>query len=138
MLRFAAYRAPQLVGGGQRTLTGRDAGYRGGTVPGIEDVDLLVVGGGKAGKSLAMDRAKAGWSVAMIERDKVGGTCINVACIPTKSLVASARTLLTARRAGELGIEIDAEPAVSLERLRAHKEGVVGGMVAAHRKLFAD
>src|SRR4051812_28816063 len=69
----------------------------------IEDVELLVVGGGKAGKSLAMDRAKAGWKVAMVERDKIGGTCINVACIPTKSLVASARTLLTARRAGELG-----------------------------------
>lgn len=38
----------------------------------VEDVDLLVVGGGKAGKSLAVDRAKAGWSVAMVERDKIG------------------------------------------------------------------
>jgi flavin-dependent dehydrogenase len=38
----------------------------------VEDVDLLVVGGGKAGKSLAMDRAKAGWSVVMVERDKIG------------------------------------------------------------------
>jgi pyruvate/2-oxoglutarate dehydrogenase complex dihydrolipoamide dehydrogenase (E3) component len=51
---------------------------------GVEDVDLLVIGGGKAGKSLAMDRAKAGWKVAMVERDKIGGTCINVACIPRK------------------------------------------------------
>ncbi|MFD1506808.1 mercuric reductase [Georgenia yuyongxinii] len=104
----------------------------------IEDVDLLVIGGGKAGKSLAMDRAKAGQAVAMVERDKIGGTCINVACIPTKALVASARTLLTARRAGALGVVVDGEPAVALERLRAHKEGVVGGMVAAHQKLFAD
>ena len=56
----------------------------------IETVDLLVVGGGKAGKSLAMERAKAGWKVAMVERQFVGGTCINVACIPTKSLVHSA------------------------------------------------
>jgi pyruvate/2-oxoglutarate dehydrogenase complex dihydrolipoamide dehydrogenase (E3) component len=105
----------------------------------IEDVDLLVVGGGKAGKSLAMDRAKAGWKVAMVERDKIGGTCINVACIPTKSLVASARTLLTARHAGEMGIELDgAAPAATLEGLRAHKEGVVGGMVAAHAKMFHD
>jgi heterodisulfide reductase subunit A-like polyferredoxin len=47
----------------------------------VEDVDLLVIGGGKAGKSLAMDGAKAGWKVAMVERDKIGGTCINVACI---------------------------------------------------------
>jgi probable pyridine nucleotide-disulfide oxidoreductase len=44
----------------------------------VEHVDLLVIGGGKAGKSLAMDRAKAGWKVAMVERDKVGGTC----CVP--------------------------------------------------------
>lgn len=63
-------------------------------------VDLLVIGGGKADKSLAMDRAKAGWKVLMVERDKIGGTCINVACIPTKALVGSARTLLTARGAG--------------------------------------
>ena len=62
----------------------------------IENVDLLVVGGGKAGKSLAMERAKAGWKVAMVERRFVGGTCINVACIPTKSLVNSARPRLRA------------------------------------------
>jgi probable pyridine nucleotide-disulfide oxidoreductase len=105
-------------------------------VQGIEDVDLLVVGGGKAGKSLALDRAKAGWTVAMVERDKIGGTCINVACIPTKALVASARTLLSARRADELGVEIGGEPAIVLDRLRAHKEGVVGGMVVAHAGLF--
>ena len=53
----------------------------------VEEVDLLVVGGGKAGKSLAMLRAKAGDKVVMVERDKVGGTCINVACIPTKTLL---------------------------------------------------
>ena len=79
----------------------------------IEDVDLLVVGGGKAGKSVAMDRAKAGWSVVMVERDKIGGTCINVACIPTKSLGGSARALLGARSAAALGVRIEGEPAVA-------------------------
>jgi pyruvate/2-oxoglutarate dehydrogenase complex dihydrolipoamide dehydrogenase (E3) component len=104
----------------------------------LEDVDLLVVGGGKAGKSLAMDRAKAGWSVAMVERDKIGGTCINVACIPTKALVASARVLVSARRAAEFGVEVRGEPAISLDRLRAHKEDIVGGMVGAHETMFRD
>lgn len=104
----------------------------------IEDVDLLVVGGGKAGKSLAMDRAKAGWSVVMVERDKIGGTCINVACIPTKSLVGSARTLLSARHAAAMGIVVDGTPRVDLPLLRAHKESVVGGMVDAHVHLFHD
>jgi pyruvate/2-oxoglutarate dehydrogenase complex dihydrolipoamide dehydrogenase (E3) component len=103
-----------------------------------EDVDLLVVGGGKAGKSLAMDRAKAGWDVVMVERDKIGGTCINVACIPTKALVGSARTLIGVHRAAQMGVEIDGEARISLERLREHKESVVGGMVAAHEKLFAE
>jgi len=70
----------------------------------IENVDLLVVGGGKAGKSLAMERAKAGWKVAMVERQFVGGTCINVACIPTKSLVNSARRLSDARSDEAFGV----------------------------------
>lgn len=104
----------------------------------IEDVDLLVIGGGKAGKSLAMDRAKAGWKVAMVERDKIGGTCINVACIPTKALVGSARTVLTARHAEVMGVELQDEPLVSVDGLRQHKSSIVDGMVAAHRKMFAD
>jgi probable pyridine nucleotide-disulfide oxidoreductase len=104
----------------------------------LEDVDLLVIGGGKAGKSLAMDRAKAGWTVAMVERDKIGGTCINVACIPTKALVGSARTVLTARNAEVMGVELEEEPLVSLDGLRQHRSSVVDGMVAAHKKMFAD
>lgn len=107
-------------------------------VDAVDEVDLLVVGGGKAGKSLAMDRAKAGWSVCMVERDKIGGTCINVACIPTKALVGSARALLDARNADRMGVQLRAEPTVSLELLRAHKESVVGGMVAAHEAMFAE
>jgi pyruvate/2-oxoglutarate dehydrogenase complex dihydrolipoamide dehydrogenase (E3) component len=103
----------------------------------IEDVDLLVIGGGKAGKSLAMDRARVGWKVAMVERDKIGGTCINVACIPTKALVGSARTVLAARQAEVMGVEVD-EPLVSVDGLRQHKSSVVDGMVAAHKKMFAD
>ena len=103
----------------------------------IETVDLLVVGGGKAGKSLAMERAKAGWKVAMVERRFVGGTCINVACIPTKSLVNSARRLSDARTDEALGIVGTEGAHVDLAKLRAHKEGIVGAMVAAHEKMFA-
>jgi pyruvate/2-oxoglutarate dehydrogenase complex dihydrolipoamide dehydrogenase (E3) component len=104
----------------------------------VEEVDLLVVGGGKAGKSLAMDRAAAGWRVVMVERDKIGGTCINVACIPTKSLVGSARSLLTARHAARMGVALGGEPAVSMDLLRHHKESVVGAMVAAHEQMFVS
>ena len=103
----------------------------------IENVDLLVVGGGKAGKSLAMERAKAGWKVAMVERQFVGGTCINVACIPTKSLVNSARRLSDARSDEAFGVVGTEGAHVDLAKLRAHKEGIVGAMVAAHEKMFA-
>ena len=103
----------------------------------IETVDLLVVGGGKAGKSLAMERAKAGWKVAMVERQFIGGTCINVACIPTKSLVNSARRLSDARTDEAFGVVGTQGARVDLGKLRAHKEGIVGAMVAAHEKMFA-
>ena len=103
----------------------------------LESVDLLVVGGGKAGKSLAMERAKAGWKVAMVERRFVGGTCINVACIPTKSLVNSARRLNDARTDEAFGIVGTEGARVDLAKLRAHKESIVGAMVAAHEKMFA-
>ena len=101
-----------------------------------ENFDLLVVGGGKAGKSLAMDLAAAGQRVAMVERGMIGGTCINVACIPTKTLVNSARLLAITRRAAEFGIDATASPAINLELLRTHKEDVVGTMVAGQRKSF--
>ncbi len=100
-----------------------------------EHFDLLVIGGGKAGKSLAMDLAAAGQRVAMVERGMIGGTCINVACIPTKTLVNSARLLAATRRAAEFGIDAGT-PAVNLDLLRARKEDVVGTMVAGQRKSF--
>ncbi|MFD9655786.1 dihydrolipoyl dehydrogenase family protein [Streptomyces mirabilis] len=118
-----------------------------------EDVDLLVVGGGKAGKTLAMDWARSGRRVAMVERGMIGGTCINVACIPTKALVASARAVRVLARARELGLvaeapsadaavapPADAElaPLVSTELLRAHKNGVVQGMIAINHKQFLE
>jgi probable pyridine nucleotide-disulfide oxidoreductase len=62
-----------------------------GTSRDVEDVDLLVVGGGKAGKTLAMDLAREGRKVSMVERGMIGGTCINVACIPTKTIINSGR-----------------------------------------------
>ncbi|MFF8592444.1 dihydrolipoyl dehydrogenase family protein [Streptomyces sp. NPDC015220] len=103
----------------------------------VEDVDLLVVGGGKAGKTLAMDTARAGQRVVMVERGMIGGTCINVACIPTKSLVTSARLLRRATGAEALGLRLG-QPEVDLELLRSHKEDVVSGMVEVNLRQFLD
>jgi probable pyridine nucleotide-disulfide oxidoreductase len=95
----------------------------------IEELDLLVVGGGKAGKSLAMDVARAGGRVAMVERGMIGGTCINVACIPTKTIINSGRILQDARRAAEFGITGVENPGMDIDLLRHRKEEVVGTMV---------
>lgn len=103
----------------------------------VEEYDLLVVGGGKAGKTLAMDWARAGRRVAMIERKMIGGACINVACIPTKALVTSARAARTLERAQQFGL-VTGAPKVDVELLRAHKTGVVEGMVAGNHKQFLD
>ncbi|GAA4045578.1 mercuric reductase [Arthrobacter methylotrophus] len=102
----------------------------------IEDVDLLVFGGGKAGKTLAMDLARAGRTVAMVERSMIGGTCINVACIPTKTLINSGRVLATIRRAAEFGISGAEDPQMDLSLLRHRKEDVVDTMVRGQLSSF--
>ncbi|GAA2190946.1 dihydrolipoyl dehydrogenase family protein [Micromonospora lupini] len=102
-----------------------------------EDYDLLVVGGGKAGKTLSMDVARSGRRVAMVERGMIGGSCINVACIPTKALVTSARAARQLRHAAALGLVVEGGR-VDVDLLRAHKQDVVEGMVAANRQQFLD
>lgn len=102
----------------------------------VEEVDLLVVGGGKAGKSLAMDMARAGQKVAMIERSMIGGTCINVACIPTKTIINSGRVLKDVRRAAEFGISGVEDPLMDIDLLRHRKEDVVGTMVKGQLASF--
>ncbi|MFT2816264.1 dihydrolipoyl dehydrogenase family protein [Leifsonia sp. A12D58] len=102
----------------------------------IEEVDLLVVGGGKAGKTLAMEVARSGQSVVMVERGMIGGTCINVACIPTKTLINSGRVLQTVRRAAEFGVADVITPQMDLELLRRRKEDVVSTMVKGQLASF--
>ena len=102
----------------------------------IHDVDLLVIGGGKAGKTLAMEVARSGQSVTMVERAMIGGTCINVACIPTKTLINSGRVLQTVRRAAEFGVTDVITPEMDLGLLRRRKEDVVSTMVKEQLAAF--
>jgi pyruvate/2-oxoglutarate dehydrogenase complex dihydrolipoamide dehydrogenase (E3) component len=67
--------------------------------------DTVIIGTGQSGKPLALALARAGWKVAVIEREHVGGTCINVGCTPTTTLVASARVAYLARRAKGYGVD---------------------------------
>jgi len=56
-----------------------------------EKVDAVLIGAGQANNPLPRALAQAGWSVALIEREHVGGTCVNEGCTPTKTMIASAR-----------------------------------------------
>src|SRR5206468_11240219 len=66
--------------------------------------DTVIIGTGQSGKPLAIALGRAGWKVAVIEREHVGGTCINVGCTPTKTMVASGRVAYLARRARDYGV----------------------------------
>jgi len=102
----------------------------------VEQFDDVILGGGKGGKSLAMALANAGHSVALIERGQIGGTCINVACIPTKTMVASAKLVELASRASDYGVTLTPPPA-ELAGVIARKRRVVAAMVDTHRTLFS-
>src|SRR5439155_25956050 len=77
----------------------------GGTM--AEKFDVLVIGGGGAGYAAASTAARLGRRVAMAERWKLGGTCLNVGCVPTKALIRAAQVAETVRRAAEFGIQVD-------------------------------
>ncbi len=89
--------------------------------------DAIVIGAGQAGPPLAEKLGQAGMETAIIERHLVGGTCVNVGCIPTKTLVGSARVAALARRAAEFGVVVDNPVSVDMRRVKARKDEIAGG-----------
>jgi pyruvate/2-oxoglutarate dehydrogenase complex dihydrolipoamide dehydrogenase (E3) component len=87
--------------------------------------DALVIGTGQAGPPLAARLAGAGMSVAVVEKGKFGGTCVNVGCTPTKAMIASAYAANLARRASEYGVRIDGAPRVDMASVKARKDAIV-------------
>jgi pyruvate/2-oxoglutarate dehydrogenase complex dihydrolipoamide dehydrogenase (E3) component len=87
--------------------------------------DAIVIGTGQAGPALAARLAGAGRKVAVIERHKFGGTCVNDGCTPTKTMVASAYAAHLAARAADYGVEIPGKPRVDMKRVKARKDAVV-------------
>jgi pyruvate/2-oxoglutarate dehydrogenase complex dihydrolipoamide dehydrogenase (E3) component len=87
--------------------------------------DVIVIGAGQSGPSLATRMAGAGKKTLLIEREHLGGTCVNDGCIPTKTLVASARTAYVARRAADYGVQISGDIRVDMKAVKARKDAVV-------------
>ena len=90
-----------------------------------EHYDAIVIGTGQAGPSLAVRLAQAGKKTAIIERQLFGGTCVNVGCVPSKTLIASARAAHVARHGADYGVMIDSPVRVDMARVKARKDAVV-------------
>src|SRR5215813_2313744 len=91
-----------------------------------EHFDCIVIGTGQAGPALAVRLAGAGRKVAILERWRFGGTCVNDGCIPTKTLIASARAAYVARKAADFGVSVGGPVAVDMQRVKARKDAIVG------------
>ena len=88
--------------------------------------DAIIIGTGQAGPPLAARFSDAGKTVAIIERHKFGGTCVNTGCIPTKTMVASAYAAHVARRGAEYGFTVKGDVRVDMKRIKARKDAVSG------------
>ena len=89
-----------------------------------ESYDAVVIGSGQGGTPLSLALARAGWKTAIVERNHIGGTCVNVGCTPTKTMVASARVAYLAKRSADYGI--DSGPVtVNMSDVRRRKEKIV-------------
>ena len=86
--------------------------------------DAIVIGTGQSGPPLADRLTQEGLRTAIIERKHVGGTCVNTGCIPTKTLVASARVAHQARRAAEYGVKVGRQLSVDMKRVKARKDRI--------------
>ena len=100
-----------------------------------EHYDVLIIGSGEAGKYLAWTLAEAGRKTALVERKLIGGSCPNIACLPSKNLIHSAKIAAFARRAKEFGLA--GEPLTTdMKAVLGRKQRMVDDLVAVHVKRF--
>src|SRR3954452_4735239 len=92
----------------------------------MKDYDAIVIGTGQSGPPLAARLSAHGMRVAVIERARFGGTCVNNGCTPTKTLIASAYVARSAGRAQEYGVDLHGRVSVDMKRVKSRKDAVVG------------
>ena len=89
------------------------------------ETELLILGGGTGGYVAAIQAAKQGLDVVLIEQDKLGGTCLHRGCVPTKALLRSAEVMDTLNMASEFGIEVADSAKVNFSKINERKQGIV-------------
>ena len=101
----------------------------------VEEYDLLILGSGAAGKLLSWTLAKKGMKTAAIERKYVGGSCPNIACLPSKNIIHSAKVASYFRRSEEFGITKD-NWKINMAAIRERKRRMVAGLVDVHMENY--
>jgi pyruvate/2-oxoglutarate dehydrogenase complex dihydrolipoamide dehydrogenase (E3) component len=101
-----------------------------------ESYDAIVLGSGEAGKYIAWNLASNGKKTALVERKYIGGSCPNIACLPSKNLVHSAKVVHTATQMASYGLH-SVDSAVDIMVIRGRKRAMVDGLVAMHQERFA-
>src|SRR3984893_13875870 len=100
-----------------------------------ERYDALIIGSGEAGKHIGWTMAQMGHRTAIVERKLIGGSCPNIACLPSKNVIHSAKVASFARRAAEFGLK--GEPlSTNMESVRHRKREMVDGLVELHLERF--
>src|SRR6476619_4334188 len=118
-------------GDGRLTLTGVCAPYDAArtlsmmAVGSSNDFDLVVLGAGTGGYTAAFRAAQLGLKVALVDEDKIGGTCLHRGCIPTKALLESAGLVERMKHAKDYGLVLGGEPGVDYAQMAARKDQAV-------------
>ncbi len=102
----------------------------------MKNFDALIIGSGQAGTPLAHKLADEGFSVAIIEKNTVGGTCVNTGCTPTKAYVASARRMWETEHSKDLGISLKGKSFADLKKIKLRKDRIVADSVQSIRQSF--
>src|SRR5512134_1785517 len=100
--------------------------------------DAVVIGSGQAGPFLAARLAGAGMRTALVEKAHLGGTCVNDGCMPTKTLIASARAAHVARGAAQFGVTIGGPIGVDMAVVKARKDRIVGQSIDGLTRWLQD
>lgn len=103
----------------------------------VQTYDAVVVGSGEAGKYLAWHLARSGQKVVVVERAMVGGACPNVACLPSKNVIHSAKVVDLVRHAAAFGAQVT-DWHVDLQAVRLRKQTMIDGLIQMHHEKFAE
>ena len=105
-------------------------------MPSAETYDILVIGSGESGKYLAWTMASEGHRTAVVERRLIGGSCPNIACLPSKNIIQSAKVRAYTRRAAEFGVDLESA-ATNMKGVQARKRAMVESLIEVHLGRYA-